>query len=156
MGWRVRVWHIIDATRFAHLGQTICMTSYHYSSWSRSDRQGGYIPDLYNLAHVRGWEPYHLHDLVHVSWVGSVLHICCTSQNGRIGFRLSRSWPVWSVCTCLTPTKQTTRNLTNLFSSTHKLVSQLLLVLSMVDYRWSNTDDRLPMINYPWLITDDR
>ena len=25
------------------------------------------FPDLYNLAHVAGWEPYNLHDLGHVS-----------------------------------------------------------------------------------------
>ena len=29
--------------------------------------------DLYDPAHIAGWEPYKLHDLGHVSWVGSVL-----------------------------------------------------------------------------------
>ena len=29
---------------------------------------------MYDLAHVAGWDPYSLHDLAHVSWVGSVLH----------------------------------------------------------------------------------
>ena len=29
--------------------------------------------DLYDPAHVAGWEPYTLHDLAHVSLVGSVL-----------------------------------------------------------------------------------
>ena len=58
--------------------------------------QGRYIPDLcdlydlydlYDLAHhVVGREPYNLHDLGHVSWVGSVLHrSCTTSRNGRLG-----------------------------------------------------------------------
>ena len=27
--------------------------------------------DLYDLAHVAGWEPYGRHDLGHVSWAGS-------------------------------------------------------------------------------------
>ena len=36
------------------------------------------IPDLYDLAHVAGWEPCNLHDLGQVSWVGSVL--ICTVQ----------------------------------------------------------------------------
>ena len=27
--------------------------------------RGRYIPDLYDLAHVAGWKPYLLHDLVH-------------------------------------------------------------------------------------------
>ena len=31
--------------------------------------------DLYDLAQVTGWEPYNLHDLVHVSRVGSTLYI---------------------------------------------------------------------------------
>ena len=53
----------------------------HYSSSSRSDRQGRQSPDLYDLhdlydllpkAHVAGWEPYNLHDLGRVCWVGSV------------------------------------------------------------------------------------
>ena len=42
--------------------------------------------DLYGLAHVIGWEPYDLHDLMHVSWVGSVLFICrscAASHSGR-------------------------------------------------------------------------
>ena len=30
------------------------------------------FPILYDLAHVAGWEPYNLHDLGRVSWVGSV------------------------------------------------------------------------------------
>ena len=32
-----------------HIGQMICMIYPHYSSSSRSVRQGGYIPDLYDL-----------------------------------------------------------------------------------------------------------
>ena len=39
----------------------------------RADR---YIPDLYDLAHVAGREPYNLHDLAYVSWVGLI----CTVQ----------------------------------------------------------------------------
>ena len=56
--------------------------------------QGRYIPDLYDLydlydlAHVAGWEPYNLHDLVHVSYVRSVLCVPA-SQNGRLGSRRS-------------------------------------------------------------------
>ena len=44
--------------------------------------QGRCIPELYDmddlcdLAHVAGWEPYNLHDLAHVSCVGSI----CTVQ----------------------------------------------------------------------------
>ena len=30
-----------------------------------------------------GWKPYNLHDLAHVSWVGSVLYRSCTTY--RIG-----------------------------------------------------------------------
>ena len=36
-------------------------------------RQIDIFPILYDLAHVSGWEPYSLHDLGHVSRVGSVL-----------------------------------------------------------------------------------
>ena len=71
----------------------------HYTSSSRSPRQGRYTPDLYDLAHVDGWEPYNLHDLstvARVSWVGSLVHRSCTTPaqpltNGRLGSRLSRS-----------------------------------------------------------------
>ena len=46
--------------------------------------------DLYRLAHVAGCQPYYLHHLGHVSWVGSVLHrSCITSHNGRAGSRSS-------------------------------------------------------------------
>ena len=47
--------------------------------------------DVYELAHDAGWESCSLHDLGHASWVGSVLHRTCTSHNGRLGSRLSRS-----------------------------------------------------------------
>ena len=30
--------------------------------------------DLCDLAHGGGWEPFSLHDLPHVSWVGSVVY----------------------------------------------------------------------------------
>ena len=43
-------------------------------SLSRSFRADRSIHDLYDLAHVAGWEPYNLHDLAHLSWVGSVLY----------------------------------------------------------------------------------
>ena len=38
-----------------------------------------YISDLYDLTHVIDWERYiyTLHDLGHVSWVGSALHKSC-------------------------------------------------------------------------------
>ena len=44
--------------------------------------QGRYIPDLYDplLAHVVGWELYNLHDLVRLSWVGSVLRYTDPAQ----------------------------------------------------------------------------
>ena len=47
--------------------------------------------DLYDLAHVSGWEPYVLHDLARVSSVGFVLYRSCipTSYNFRFGSRLS-------------------------------------------------------------------
>ena len=32
-----------------------------------------------------GGEPYNLHDVRHVSWVGSVLYRSCTSHYGRLG-----------------------------------------------------------------------
>ena len=79
-----------------YLGQMICS---YYSSSSTSARQSRDFPilydldiseqiyswsvwsvwsvwsdDLYDLAHVPGWEPHHLHDLARVSCVGSVLH----------------------------------------------------------------------------------
>ena len=41
-----------------HLGQI---------STRRSRSKGRPIPDLEDLAHVVGWEPYNLHDLVQVS-----------------------------------------------------------------------------------------
>ena len=44
--------------------------------------------NLYDLAHVTRWEPYDLHDLTHVSAVGSVVHTyrsCTTFHNG--GYR---------------------------------------------------------------------
>ena len=51
-----------------------------------------YIPgqhDLYELDHVAVWEPYHLQDLGHVSWVGSVLHRSCTaSHTGRLEYTI--------------------------------------------------------------------
>ena len=70
----------------------ICMIYSHYSSTvhdldlpRKADRL---IHDLYDLAHVAGWEPFNLHDLAHVSWVGSVSHrSCTTSHNGRLGSR---------------------------------------------------------------------
>ena len=42
--------------------------------------------DLYDLAHVAGWEPSKLHDLGRVSCVGAVLHrSCTTSHDGTLG-----------------------------------------------------------------------
>ena len=42
--------------------------------------------DLYDLAHVAGWEPYNLPDLGQDSWVGSVIYrSCVTSHSGRSG-----------------------------------------------------------------------
>ena len=71
----------------AYLGQVI---DSHCTSLSRSARQGRYIPDvydlydLYDLAHAAGWEPYSLHYLARVSWVGSVLYrSCTTSHSGK-------------------------------------------------------------------------
>ena len=65
------------------------------ASWWRSARQDRYIPDLYDLydlAHVAGWEPYSLlYGLAQVSWMASVLHrSCAASHNGRLG--ASRGW----------------------------------------------------------------
>ena len=83
--------------------------SYKWSTptswWRSSARQDRLIPvlydlyDLYDLAHVAGWdEPYNLHDLGHVSWVGSVLYrSCSTCCDGRLGYGWSKSWSVWSV-----------------------------------------------------------
>ena len=51
--------------------------------------QGRYIPSLYDLAHVAGWQLYNLHDLGHVSWVRPVLcRSCIAPQSGRLGSRL--------------------------------------------------------------------
>ena len=65
---------------------------YSHSSLSRSVRADkGYIPDLYDLydlAHDGGWEPYNLHDLGRIFWVGYVLVLnisCTTSHTGRVG-----------------------------------------------------------------------
>ena len=53
----------------------------------RADR---YIPDLYDLAHVSPWEPYNLHDLGKVFWIGSVPYrSCTTSHNGWLGCKRS-------------------------------------------------------------------
>ena len=35
---------------------------------------------IYSIAHVSGWQPYNLHDLGHISWVGSVLYRSCTTS----------------------------------------------------------------------------
>ena len=73
----------------------ICMIYSHHSSWSRYFKADISpilydLYDLYDLAHVAGWELCTLHDPAHVSWVGSVLRrSCSTSQNGRLGSRLS-------------------------------------------------------------------
>ena len=51
-------------------------------------RTGSNLYDLYDLAHVAGWEPHNLHALLngHVYWVGSVLYRSCTTcHDGRIG-----------------------------------------------------------------------
>ena len=37
------------------------------------------IPDLHDLPRVYGWEPCNLHNLSHLSWVGSALHRSCTT-----------------------------------------------------------------------------
>ena len=48
------------------------------------DIQGRYAPYLYIWLNVAAWEPYNLHYLGRVSWVGSVLYrSCTTSCNGR-------------------------------------------------------------------------
>ena len=50
--------------------------------------EGGYIPDLYDLAHAAGWDPCDLHDLGRVSWVRCPLDGSCTaSRDGRLGSR---------------------------------------------------------------------
>ena len=42
--------------------------------------------DMYDLAHAAGCEPYSLHGLARVSWVGSApWRSCTTSRNGRYG-----------------------------------------------------------------------
>ena len=52
----------------------ICMISSHYSSGSRSTRQGRYVPDLYDLydlydlARAAGWELYHRQILYGISY----------------------------------------------------------------------------------------
>ena len=47
------------------------------------DVQGRYMHDVYDLAHVAGWEPYNLHDLGHVSRVGPVLYRSCATSSQR-------------------------------------------------------------------------
>ena len=77
--------------------------------------QGRYIPALCDLAHVAAWEPHNMHDLAHVSWVGSVLAIqhmctgvrsvqyrsCAASHASRLGSWLSRlcsvCWTCWLI-----------------------------------------------------------
>ena len=45
-----------------------------------------------------GWKPYNLHELAHISWVGSVLYRCWTAHHiGRLVSTRSRSWSVWCV-----------------------------------------------------------
>ena len=86
----------------------ICMIYSHYSSWPRSARQGGYIPDLYDqydlydlydlygLGKVAGWGPYNLYDLARMLFPGldvTVVYRSCTAcHNDRLGSRWSRSW----------------------------------------------------------------
>ena len=43
--------------------------------------QGRWIPDLYDLAHVAGWESCDLHGTAHVSWVRSVLRVQILHNN---------------------------------------------------------------------------
>ena len=43
--------------------------------------QGKCIPDLYDHAHVAGWEPYSPHDVEHASWVGSVPYTVDPAQH---------------------------------------------------------------------------
>ena len=51
--------------------------------------------DLYDLAHVAGWDPYYcLHDLLYsrtrfLSWICTI-QILHKSHNGGLGLRLSR------------------------------------------------------------------
>ena len=45
---------------------------------SRSSRED--ILVICDLAHVAGWGPYYLHDVVQVSWVGPVIYGSCTSS----------------------------------------------------------------------------
>lgn len=45
---------------------------------------------IYDLAYVAGWDQYNLHDIVHVSWIESVIRLSCTaSHSGTRGTRLS-------------------------------------------------------------------
>ena len=49
---------------------------------------GRHIPDMYDIAHVAGWNPSYLHCVANVSCVGSVLDSCSrTYHNGRVGPR---------------------------------------------------------------------
>ena len=55
----------------------------HYSSSSRSDSQGRYVPDLYDIAIA-----HDVHDLARVSWDGYVQYRSCRrSHKGMLGSR---------------------------------------------------------------------
>ena len=48
------------------------------------------MPDLYDLAHVAGWEPNNLHGLEHISCVSDlVLHRSCTTHLTTAGWDLN-------------------------------------------------------------------
>ena len=73
--------YILKYIYISHIGRMICVIYFHFMIQVSQGRQ---IPDLQHLAHVAGWEPYNLHDLARVSWVGSVPYRSCTaSHNGR-------------------------------------------------------------------------
>ena len=86
--------YILLLRTYAHLGQIIDFPLDELDLSRQIDCQ-----ILYDLVHVAGWEPCILHDLAHVSWVGSVLYRSCTTlTTGRWGTRWSRSWSVRVVC----------------------------------------------------------
>ena len=65
---------------FSHVGKIL---DFYLMVYSRSD-----LYDLYDLAHVAGWEPCILHDPGHIYWAQSALHrSCMTYHNGKLGYR---------------------------------------------------------------------
>ena len=77
---------------FANDGSTVKHATYHTPSGQLTQTRISICHEI-STAHVASWQPCSMHDLGHVSRVGSVLlyKSRAVSHNGRLGSRWSRS-----------------------------------------------------------------